>query len=112
LENVLILARDEIVAALLGLLVELQGFSPRFPGRHETPAEALRRGPVHAVLIDCDHPECSERLLSEIRKEAARPVLFSPFGHGDQGREFAAREGARFFTLPTDPDTFSKALRL
>jgi DNA-binding NtrC family response regulator len=112
LGNVLILARDEVVGALLGLLVELQGFRPMFPGRYETAGEALRRAPLHAVLIDFDHPECSERLLSEIRKEAARPVLFSPFALGDQAREFAAREGARFFILPTDPETFSKALRL
>ena len=109
-DNVLIIARDEVVAALLGLLVELRGFSPKFPGTAESPREALARDQFRAVVVDCDHPDCGEQLLAEIRKAAAQPILFSPLRLSAEVQEVAARHGARSFTLPTDPETFRKIL--
>jgi DNA-binding response OmpR family regulator len=107
---VLILAREEVVAALLGLMVELRGLQPRFLGREESVEDAIRREPLAAVVIDCDHPGCSERLLQAIRKTGAQPILFSPFRMQSEVREVAARHGTRSFTLPTDPDTFGRML--
>jgi hypothetical protein len=112
LGNVLILARDEVVAALLGLMVELQGFTPRFLGPEETPEAALAGGGFASVLIDCDHPLWSEPLLRACREASAQPILFSPFRMGAEVRNLAERYGLSSFTLPTDPDTFSKLLRV
>ena len=106
----LILARDDVVAALLGLMVELQGFNPRFPAKGESPTDSLAHDRFMAVLIDCDHPDCSEELLALVRTATAQAVLFSPFRLSSEVVEFATRHGARAFTLPTDPETFAKML--
>ena len=108
--SVLILAREEVVAALLGLLVELRGLSPKFLGNEESVEDAIAREPFDAVIIDCDHRECSKLLVDAIRNSGAVPILFSPFRMQAEVREVAARHGTRAFTLPTDPDTFGRML--
>ena len=108
----MIVARDDIVAALLGLLVELRGYNPRFPANGESPVNALARDRFSLVVVDCDHPECGESLLAEIRKATAQPILFSPLRMSADLEEVAAQHGARSFTLPTDPQTFGKTLQL
>ena len=67
----LILAREEIVAALLGLMVELRGLQPRFLAAEESVNEALTRLALDAVVIDCDHPDCTGDLLDTIRSAGA-----------------------------------------
>jgi DNA-binding NtrC family response regulator len=109
LGNVLIVAREEIVAALLGLMVELRDLQPRFLTRQESVEDAIAREPFEAVVIDCDYPEC-ERLMEAIRNTGALPILFSPFRMQAEVKEVAARHGIRSFTLPTDPDTFGRML--
>jgi hypothetical protein len=111
LSNVLILAREELVAVLLGLMVELRGSQPIFLGREESLEGAIRRESFDAVVIDCDHPDCTERLLDAIRNTGAEPILFSPFRLQSEVLEVATRHGTRSFTLPTDPDTFGKMLQ-
>ncbi len=110
LGNVLILAREEIVAALLGLMVELRGLQPRFLGKEESLEDVVAEGSLAAVVIDCDHPQCSESFLETVRHSGAVPILFSPFRMQAEVREVAARHGTRSFTLPTDPDTFGRML--
>ena len=106
----LILAREEVVAALLGLMVELRGMQPRFLGEEETVAEAVRRSGHTPVLIDCDHPDCTEENIILIRENGGEPVLFSPFRMQSEVTNLATRYGTRSFTLPTDPDTFARLL--
>lgn len=108
----LILARDDVVAALLGLMVELQGFSPRFPAKGESPTDTLAHDRFTAVVIDCDHPDCSEELLALIRTATAQAILFSPLRLSSEVVELATRYGARAFTLPTDPETFGRMLEV
>lgn len=108
----MILARDDVVGALLGLLVELRGFNPKFPGENESPTDALARCSCRAVVVDCDHPEFGEALLAEIKRLAAQPILFSPVRMSAEVRQIASRHGARSFTLPTDPETFGRILEL
>lgn len=108
--NVLILAREEVVAALLGLMVELHGLQPKFVDRSESVDDAIRQARPGAVLIDCDHPDCTETLIEAIRRLDATPILFSPFRMQHEVRAGAARHGVRSFTLPTDPGTFGKML--
>lgn len=106
----LILAREEVVAALLGLLVELKGFKPCFPERHQSPADAISGGRFALVVIDCDYPGCDEELLGRIDASAARAVFFSPLRRREEVNDLAAHYAARWFTLPTDPESFGKIL--
>ncbi len=106
----LILAREEVVAALLGLMVELRGSQPRFLGRAELVEDAILREAPVAVLIDCDWPDCGDELLKAVRKAGAIPILFSPFRIPSEVESFARRHGVRSFTLPTDIDTFGRVL--
>jgi DNA-binding NtrC family response regulator len=110
LGTVLILAREEVVAALLGMLVELRGLQPRFLGKAEPIEDAILREKPRAVVIDCDHPDCRDELLETIKKAGALPVLFSPFRMQPEVRSAAERHGIRAFTLPTDVGTFGKML--
>ena len=110
MRNVLILAREEVVAALLGLMVELHGFQPKFVDTSESVDDVIRHECPGAVLIDCDHPDCTEALLQTIRRLDATPILFSSFRMQHELRAAAARHGVRSFTLPTDPGTFGKML--
>ena len=106
----MILAREEVVAALLGLMVELPGFQPKFVDRLESVDDAIRQERPRVVLMDCDHPDCTDALIETIRRLDATPVLFSPFRMKHEVRAVAARHGVRSFTLPTDPGTFGKML--
>jgi DNA-binding response OmpR family regulator len=108
--NVLILAREEVVAALLGLMVELHGYQPKFVDRSERVDDVIRQERPGAVLIDCDHPDCTEMLIETIRRLDATPILFSPFRMEQEIQAVATRHGVRSFTLPTDPGAFGKML--
>ena len=110
LGKVLILAREDVVAALLGLMVEIRGFEPAFLGKAETPGDAIRREQPRFVVMDCDHPDCGDELLGTIRSAGAKPVMFSPFRMQAEVRDIASRHGIKSFTLPTDPDTFGRTL--
>lgn len=110
LGSVLILAREEVVAALLGMLVEIKGLQPTFLGSAEPAEEAILRDRPRAVIIDCDHPDCGDNLLEIIRIAGALPILFSPSRMQPELRSVADRHGLKSFTLPTDVDTFGKIL--
>jgi DNA-binding response OmpR family regulator len=91
-------------------MVELHGFQPKFVDRLEGVDDAIRQERPSVVLLDCDHPDCTEALIDTIRRLDATPVLFSPFRMQHEVRAVAARHGVRSFTLPTDPGTFGKML--
>lgn len=110
LGKVIILAREEVVAALLGLMVELKGFQPKFLGRAEPVEDAILREKPEAVIIDCDHPDYGEVLLETMKKAGAVPIVFSPIRMSSEVKSVAARHGIRSFTLPTDTDTFGRVL--
>lgn len=110
LANVLILAREEVVAALLGLMVELRGMEPIFLKEGESVLEAAEHVGHSPVLIDCDHPDCTEENIALVRKSGGEPVLFSPYRLQTEVTTLAARYRTKSFTLPTDPDTFGRLL--
>lgn len=112
LGTVLILAREEVIAALLGMLVELKGFQPKFLGRAEPIEDAILREKPRAVVIDCHHPDCRDEILETIKKAGSQPVLFSPYRMQPELRSAAERHGIRSFTLPTDVVTFGKVLEV
>ena len=106
----LILAREEVIAALLGLMVELRGMEPRFLADGETVTAALGRAQI-PVLIDCDHADCTSETIELIRKAGGEPILFSPSRMQTEVTRLASRYRIRSFTLPTDPDSFGRLLK-
>ena len=111
MSDVLILAREEVIAALLGLMVELRGMKPRFLGETESITDVLGREGHIPVLIDCDHPDCTEETISRILKSGGDPVLFSPNRMKADVAKLASRYGTKSFTLPTDPESFGRLLK-
>lgn len=111
LGKVLILAREEVVAVLLGLMVELRGLEPVYLAKAEIAEELIRRVRPEVVVVDCDHQDCTEALLAAVRDAGAKPILFSPFRFEAEVRRVAARHGVESFTLPTDPESFGRLLR-
>jgi len=112
LGKVLILAREEIVAALLGLMVELQALEPVYPGAAEIAEEVIRRERPLVVVIDCDHQDCTEALTAAVREVGAKPILFSPFRFDLEVKRVARRHGVESFTLPADPESFGRMLQM
>ena len=84
---------------------------PKFLNEGESVADAIKRVGNTRVLIDCDHPGCTEDILAMIRKSGGEPVLFSPFRMQTEVTRLAARYRTKSFTLPTDPDTFGRLLK-
>jgi DNA-binding response OmpR family regulator len=111
LGKVVILAREELIAALLGLMVEVCGHQPKFASPQQSAEEAAGEEPTAAVLIDCDHPELSEDLIRTIRGRDSVPVIFSPFRRKEEVARLAERLGTRSFTVPIDCGSLSEILR-
>lgn len=108
--TVLILAREEVVAALLGLLVELSGHQPAFAKGGETAEEACVRLDCTRIVIDCDHWECSRKTLGELQRSGVKIILFSPSRGPSELRRTIGSLGLQSFTLPIGPEAFGKLL--
>jgi DNA-binding NtrC family response regulator len=110
--RVLILARDPVIAALIGMLLEMDGYEPGFPAPGETAEQALGR--LRAPLIvcaDCEIPDAqSDLFFARVTRSGARFVLFGAPGSEERLRDLAARRSARYFMLPTDRATLARAL--
>lgn len=110
--RVLILARDTVIAALLGLLVEMDGFDPVYPAPDETAEQALGRlrAPL-VVCADCDIPDVeSDLFFARILRSSARLVLFGAPGSEEKLRAMAEHRAVQYFTLPTDRQTLARVL--
>lgn len=108
--TVLILAREEVVAALLGLLVELSGLQPLYARNGETAQEACARLTCSRVVIDCDHWECSRKALGELQHTGVKVVLFSPSRPASDIKRASGSLGLPVFTLPIGPEAFGRLL--
>jgi DNA-binding NtrC family response regulator len=108
--NVLILAREDIIAALLGLLVELRGFRPIYAKRDENAVEACERTACQKIVIDCDHSAYSPRALTTLKNAGICVILFSPSRIEADVRDAANKHRFSTFTLPIGPEAFGKLL--
>ena len=108
LGNVLIVAREEMIAALLGLMVDVCGLQPKFAGPDQSVEDAISSGQLDAVLIDFDHPACSKETVAAIRAGSAVPIIFSPFRRSAEVAMFADRLAAKSFTVPISCEQFAK----
>jgi CheY-like chemotaxis protein len=110
--RVLVLASDAVIAALVGMLLEMDGYDPAFPAPGEAAEQALAR--LRAPLIvcaDCEIPEMqSDLFFARVARSSARIVVFGRRESEVRLKELAARRGVEYFTLPTDKATLARVL--
>lgn len=120
--RVLILAREQIIAALLGLLVESERFEPIFAQADERPEDAVARVRPPLILmldgtLDAAH---SDIFFAKAARVRARIVLLKPPRIFDAEGVTAAAiadveaiaraRGVPWLDLPTDPATIMRCL--
>jgi DNA-binding NtrC family response regulator len=110
--SVLILAREELISALLGLLVETTGHSVVFAKPEESSEEAMRRLGPQVVIVDCDHRDCTGDLVRAANALGARLILFSASREPDYVRKVAAPSSSQSFTFPIEPPRLDSIIRL
>jgi hypothetical protein len=108
--NVLILAREDIIAALLGLLVELRGFHPLYAKTGESAEHACERTACRKIVIDCDHSAYSAPTLTTLKDAGIRVILFSPSRIDADVQDAARKNRFPTFTLPIGPEAFGRLL--
>lgn len=109
--RVLVLAREPVLAALLAMLMELDGYNVDFARAGERIEDAIGR--LHPPLIICADgalAELSSDLFLARAAKRGRVVLFASPELADNVRELADRRGFPFFELPVDRATLSRAL--
>jgi DNA-binding NtrC family response regulator len=110
--RVLILARDPVIAAFIGMLVEMDGYDPAFPAPGEAAEQALARlrAPI-VVCADCEIPDLqSDLFFARVARSSARVVLFGAPGAEERMKELASRRALHYFLLPTDRVTLARVL--
>ncbi|MEX1186180.1 MAG: hypothetical protein WEA80_06290 [Gemmatimonadaceae bacterium] len=108
---VLIFAREELISALLALLVETTGHSVVFAGPDERSEEAMRRLLPRVVIVDCDHRDCTGDLVNTANTLGARLILFSASREPDYVRRAAAPSNSQSFTFPIGPPALDSMIR-
>jgi hypothetical protein len=108
---VLILSADATLAALLGALVELEGYEPLFPRVDETADVALTRLRPRASVVDGKFLNAlNEVFYARAKMLEARVILLSPLPLSPRLRELVDRYGFTVLTLPLDREAFSKSI--
>ena len=110
--RVLVLARDAVIAALVGMLLELENYEPVFAAPDERPEDAIRRlRPPLIVVLDGQMPEASSDLFhARCTQSGARVCLFSEPLAVDVVRAAARARGVGFFAMPVDRRELASAL--
>ena len=110
--RVLILARESVIAALLGMLLELDDYEPLFAAPGELPQDALSRvQPPLVIVLDGELDAAGSDLFhARAASGRAHVVLFSqPFAAADV-RAMARRRRLPFFELPVDRAALGSAM--
>ena len=105
--TVLVVAKDRVIAALLGALIELSGRRVAFRSDNEGIDSAVRRAAAELVLFDCalGISTCAE-IAATARLEGARLLMFSASHTERDARDLASLYGAQCFVLPVKPREF------
>ena len=109
--SVLILAREELISALLGLLVETAGHSVSFAAPKESSRDAMRRIRPNVVIVDCDHRDCTGDLVKAANEVGAQLILFSASREPEYVRKVAAPSHSQSFTFPIEPPRLDSMIR-
>ena len=109
--GVLILAREELISALVGLLVETTGHTVFFAEPEERAEDAMRRIGPQVVIVDCDHRECTEDLVQAASQVGARLILFSASRDPEYVRKLADASHSQSFTFPIEAPQLDSMIR-
>lgn len=100
-----------MIAALLALLMELDGYLADFPRPGERAEDAIAR--LHPPLVICAdgaRPELDSDLFLARATKRRPVVLFAAPEVAATVREFAEQRNFPFFELPVDRETLTRAL--
>jgi DNA-binding NtrC family response regulator len=102
LGTVLVLSEQPLIAALVGLLIELAGAVPAFANPAELPADAVQRvRPIGVVLVDAEMDAArSDLFFAMTARRGAGVAVFGSDGHIRAIAEIAAARRIPWFTLP------------
>ena len=110
--TVLVVSRDQAIAALMMSLIELAGFTPVACADDESATRALGRAEPSILLLDCDADAAgSDELHRRARELGTRVVLFTPSRTTREISRVAARMGLPSFALPIRPPGLERVLR-
>ncbi len=111
LSKILILAREPLVAALVGMLLELDKYEPAFALADEPPEEAIRRlRPFLVLVLDGAFEEASSDVF-HARLKGTPVVLFATPTNAAAVRAIANERRLPWFTMPVDRETLVRAVR-
>ena len=97
----MVLANEEVISALLGAMVELDGYSPLFPAADEQALTAICRHRPDLVLLDCEHELAWDaHAMRSILPTRTRILLFSAMRSQREVEQIGARYGVPAFVLP------------
>ena len=97
----MVLANEEVISALLGAMVELDGYLPVFPAADEQPLAGIRRHRPDLLLLDCEHEVAWDaQAMRSIASSGTRMLLFSAMRSQREIEQIAARYGIAAFVLP------------
>lgn len=108
----LVLAHDSVLAALIGMLLELENFEPVFAAPDERPEDAIRRlRPPLVVMLDGELEAArSDLFYARAAASGARVVLFSEPVAAEQVRGVARARQIPFVAMPIDRESLGRAL--
>jgi hypothetical protein len=110
LSKILVLAREPLVAALVGLLLELTKYEPAFAKPDESPEEAIRRvRPLLVLLLDGSMEEAASDVF-HARLKGTPLVLFATHRTEPAVRAVANDRDLPWFTLPVSGDILGRVI--
>lgn len=109
--SALVLSTDALAAALLGALVEIEGYRLYFVKDGEPARAALRRVWPEVALVDCDFPDgCSAAFIGPARMIGTRVVVFGRPAAAAQVRACAKEFQVATLAMPPAPGELRRAL--
>jgi hypothetical protein len=110
--RVLVLSDEPIVAALVGMLIEVAGRTPVYPDVGESPTDALERlRPLCAVLTDIEIGAAhSDLFFAAAAKSGIGIAVFGPEMRAREIAEIASARNVPWFTIPPTASELATAL--
>jgi hypothetical protein len=108
--RILVLAREPLAAALVGMLLELDKYEPAFAMPEESPEEAVQRvRPVLVILLD-GSLEAANSDVFHARAKRTPVILFGTQRTETMVRTIADARRLQWFAMPVDRATLSRAI--
>ena len=110
--KVLVLSDQPMAAALLGMLLELEGYDPAFAQQGESPDAALARvRPLLVALVDRALDVAgSDLFLARAARRQVGVVLFGTQGTEDGPPAWARQRRVPWFVMPVDGPSLRRAI--